>query len=623
MKHEILYETQAQFTAAEGNSGNVTSITPGVAYIVETGTVPHFNKVYDNVTIVYNVTDASSPTKLFNVNGVKTGAKEVFVDGNRINVDDFTSEYQFETAGLHSVLIRYENLTTYPDSAFTQCTNIVNIKLPNSLTKLGKYCFHGCTGIKKFVYPKNVRNIPTQCFYNCTNLERIYFKGIISINHSGDQGHNKQFQGCSKLKHVYFDSIQQICSGSFYGTKNEDWFYHPCSQSKEGHLYIAGEEVFDITIPEGVTSINHSNFAFYKYLTAVTFSSTVTYIGNASFYKCSGLTSLVLPPNLRTMGEMTFYGCSGITGSLVLPNSLTSTSKSVFAGCSSIQHLTLTSSMTSINDGMFLNCRSISNTLEIPSSITSIGQQAFAGCSSIPGDLIIPDSVKSIGASGFSGCANIENVVATALTSAVEGGVFANLKNGANVTVKTTSSVWHSAFCPGSYANVNLTCTTMSRGSVNNIAKIDNFIFNGSYYTQTSGSSPSGYNCIIARVSGNLDAKYENNYFHSGVYSGTRGRLKFFELMGGMTEIFKGVVYRDTYLDENGCIFHFGKNGIACTPAQANASFSSVITIYVGDGSSEEHDQEILNQYLADDAWSAYASKLDIWYNYHGEYREE
>ena len=43
MKHELLYETQAQFNTAQGNSGNVTSVTPGVAYIKETGSIPHFN----------------------------------------------------------------------------------------------------------------------------------------------------------------------------------------------------------------------------------------------------------------------------------------------------------------------------------------------------------------------------------------------------------------------------------------------------------------------------------------------------------------------------------------------------------------------------------------------------
>lgn len=47
------------------------------------------------------------------------------------------------------------------------------------------------------------------------------------------------------------------------------------------------------------------------------------------------------------------------------------------------------------------------------------------------------------------------------------------------------------------------------------------------------------------------------------------------------------------------------------------------VKIYVGDGSSQAHDQEVLNAYLQDSTWAAYSNKLDLWYNYHGEYRQE
>ena len=38
--------------------------------------------------------------------------------------------------------------------------------------------------------------------------------------------------------------------------------------------------------------------------------------------------------------------------------------------------------------------------------------------------------------------------------------------------------------------------------------------------------------------------------------------------------------------------------------------------IYVGDGSSAEHDDAILADYLADTNWATYSSRLDTWYNY-------
>lgn len=44
--------------------------------------------------------------------------------------------------------------------------------------------------------------------------------------------------------------------------------------------------------------------------------------------------------------------------------------------------------------------------------------------------------------------------------------------------------------------------------------------------------------------------------------------------------------------------------------------------IYVGDGTSQAADQAVLDMYLADSSWASYSSKLDLWYNYTGEYKD-
>lgn len=622
MKHELLYETQSDFTAAQGNSGNVTSITPGVAYIKETNSVPHFNKVYDNVTIVYNVADPSVPVKLYNTN-IKNNLAQAFIDKTEVPVSSITNEYQFENAGIHHILLRYSTLTTLPDSAFTECTKIINIKLPDSLTKLGKYIFYGCTGIKKFVYPRKVVNIPAHAFHGCSNLERIYFKGVVTINPSSDTGHQYQFQGCGKLKHVYFNSIQQLCNSSFYGTKNEELFYHPCGQSAEGHLYIGGEEVFDVAIPEGVTFIGNSNFAFYKYLTAVTFSSTVKNIGNASFYKCSGVREWNFPSGLISIRDYTFYGCSGFTGSLILPDTVTSLGQFCFTNCSRFSTLHISTGLTTIPTNCFQNCGGITG-LTVPSNITKIVDYAFTNCSGITGSLLIPSSVTEIGQYAFSGCTKVDNVVATGVTTDFKSSVFASLKNGANVYLKTTTGFWHSTLMNSNYGTVTLDGGWISR-SANQRNKIDYFTFRGSYSSNNDPGNQTScpYDCITFRVGGNLNASKPKNYFHFSGTAANAGRLKFGEIMGTLNETFAGIAYLDTSLSPSGCIYHLGYNGIACTPTQANVDYARLTKIYVGDGESQAGDQAVLDQYLADADWAAYSSKLDLWYNYHGEYREE
>lgn len=44
--------------------------------------------------------------------------------------------------------------------------------------------------------------------------------------------------------------------------------------------------------------------------------------------------------------------------------------------------------------------------------------------------------------------------------------------------------------------------------------------------------------------------------------------------------------------------------------------YNTTFKLYVGDGSSESHDNAILADYLADSKWANYSSRLDTWYNY-------
>ena len=205
--------------------------------------------------------------------------------------------------------------------------------------------------------------------------------------------------------------------------------------------------------------------------------------------------------------------------------------------------------------------------------------------------------------------------------------MFANLKSGANVTAKTTSGIYHSVLGSNSdnlYNAVSLTGTSVNRSGTQHVF-INYFTLNGSY---SSSNNPSqggisyGYSCVVAKVSGNISASSPNNYFHSR--HGTI-RLKFFEVMGTINETFAGVSSDNESLNSSGCIYHFGYNGVACTSTQANIDYNRLITIYVGDGSSESHDLEILELYRQDEDWKPYveSGKVDIWYNYHGEYREE
>ena len=139
----------------------------------------------------------------------------------------------------------------------------------------------------------------------------------------------------------------------------------------------------------------------------------------------------------------------------------------------------------------------------------------------------------------------------------------------------------------------------------------------------SSGTSLLPYRApVTIRIKGNFSSNHRNgiNYCYTN-----ESILRFLELGGQFIQNTSDAILlggSPIHL-ANGCLLHLGYDGIACTPAQCTASSSRLAKIYVGDGSSQAHDQAILDQYLADENWTPYASKLDLWYNYHGEYRQE
>lgn len=96
-----------------------------------------------------------------------------------------------------------------------------------------------------------------------------------------------------------------------------------------------------------------------------------------------------------------------------------------------------------------------------------------------------------------------------------------------------------------------------------------------------------------------------------------------------MGKITSGKLFYDSNytLARANAILHLGYDAVAngalpCTPTAAGANLARLTKVYVGKGESLAEDQAILDMYLADSGWASYSSKLDLWYNYTGEYKD-
>jgi hypothetical protein len=61
--------------------------------------------------------------------------------------------------------------------AFSYCTGLTSVSIPNSVTSIGGEAFRGCTGLTSVTIPNSVTVIGGLAFYGCACLTGVYFQG--------------------------------------------------------------------------------------------------------------------------------------------------------------------------------------------------------------------------------------------------------------------------------------------------------------------------------------------------------------------------------------------------------------------------------------------------------------
>ena len=65
------------------------------------------------------------------------------------------------------------SVTSIGDNAFSGCSGLTSITIPNSVTSIGSSAFHGCSGLTSVTIGNSVTSIGTLAFQNCSGLTSL------------------------------------------------------------------------------------------------------------------------------------------------------------------------------------------------------------------------------------------------------------------------------------------------------------------------------------------------------------------------------------------------------------------------------------------------------------------
>ncbi|MGN1094347.1 MAG: leucine-rich repeat domain-containing protein, partial [Candidatus Neoclostridium sp.] len=94
------------------------------------------------------------------------------------------------------------SVTTIGSFAFSGCSSLMSISIPNSVTSIGSYAFDNCSGLTSITIPDSVTFIGSFAFSNCSGLTSITIpNSVTSIGESA-------FWGCDSLTQVNYKGTE-------------------------------------------------------------------------------------------------------------------------------------------------------------------------------------------------------------------------------------------------------------------------------------------------------------------------------------------------------------------------------------------------------------------------------
>ena len=274
------------------------------------------------------------------------------------------------------------------DDAF-KGTALTEVKLPESITKLGYAAFADCKSLSKVTLSSNLLTLSGSCFENCEKLKEITIpKSVKEVN-------DGYYNGCFKesgLETIIFEKgIENI----------------------PDYICIDAKKLRNVVLPEKDDIIDGYSIGEYAFqntaLTGIVLPDSLTEIKYYAFSDCKQLSSIQFGKNLTKLGGYIFNGCESLK-ELSIPATLTAEerdSKENSLSGSSIETLIFEEGVVTVPAYMAADEKKL-KTVFLPDSAEEIGVAAFENCMNLEAVKSGREEIKFY-PSTFRGCMKLDD----------------------------------------------------------------------------------------------------------------------------------------------------------------------------------------------------------------------
>lgn len=204
------------------------------------------------------------------------------------------------------------------------------------VVQIGDYAFVGMTKLTGVKLPKTITGMGKYAFAECPSIEHYEVEAGNPVLNSRDGA-------------LYSDSGMLLLR------------------------YPVGTNPTDLELEEGLVGVGSSAFTCSRTLRSVKFPSTLEYIGNSAFAECIDLRAIETPASLKEIADFAFNGCTCLSD-IKLNEGLTTIGAGAFTN-TAVESVELPSTLTTIGEQAF--CNTQLTEITIPPSVTNVGASSF------------------------------------------------------------------------------------------------------------------------------------------------------------------------------------------------------------------------------------------------------